>query len=419
MDSTPALATESKRPIQVLYVCPWAHWAGHAPEALARESAALVRAGAKVSLCTFTDVPDQRPVQSIRHTRVVSGWRGAPLGFLSRALHSAVPGRALAWFFEQFATLSLAVRLRSTVGYDVAYVRDGDPFVFIPFLLGLFFKRQNWAISLLGVGPVRSRDSIFYKFANSRIWRPVYRRGASRNRFVFLCENEQVGDFFEREFLGGILGGTVRVLPRGVAKADGRIPQREARRRIGLPEDGVVLLHFGALHPGKDIETVLGALKGVPDVRLVCAGRASLSVNLAHLVEREGLESKVIVRDSYIPEAEKPLYFASADAILLSYKRDFVQTASMLLEAARYGLPAVASDVGELGELVRRYRIGMLFTAEDPESLQDALARFLSSTRVERQEMRRNCEKLCDDFSLDSWAGRCLSVFAELCAAQE
>jgi len=419
VDSSPAPDTESERPIEVLYVCPWAHWAGHAPEALARESSALVRAGAKVSLCTFTDVPDQKPAGCVPHWKVVSGWRGSPLGFLSRALHSTPLGRGLAWFFEQFATLSLAVRLRNTMGYDVAYVRDGDPFVFIPFLLGLFFKQQNWAISLLGVGPVRSHGSIFYKFVNSRIWRPIYRWGASGNRFVFLCENEQVRDFFEKEFLDGMLRGTVRLLPGGVLKAEHHIPRREARRHLGLPQDGAVLLHFGALHQGKDIETVLEALKGVSGALLVCAGRAALSVDLAHVVKREGLESRVIIKDSYIPEAEKPFYFASADAIVLSYKRDFMQTASMLLESARFGLPAIASDVGELGELVKRYQSGLAFIAEDVESLQGALARFLGSTRDEREDMARNCERLCSDFSLDTWADQCLSILAELCEPHE
>ena len=131
-------------------------------------------------------------------------------------------------------------------------------------------------------------------------------------------------------------------------------------------------------------------------------------------MERECLEGRVIVRDSYIAETEKPLYFASADAVVLSYRKDFVQTASMLLEAARFGLPVIASDVGELGELVRRYRTGLVFRAEDPESLREAFARFLSSTSDDRVNMGRNCGKLCDDFSLDSWANQCLSIFAEL-----
>lgn len=409
---------EPAKGISVLYVCPWAHWTGHPPQAITRESSALLKAGAEVSLCTFRGIRDQEGLKEIPHRTVVSSWLGFPLGIITRLLHSLPKGRSLAGFLEQLATLCLAVKLRKSVRYDVIYLRDGDPFVFIPFVLGLVLKDYRWAISLLGMRLVRSPGCspgfLFYKFINAPVWKPIYRRGFSKNRFVFLCENRYIKDFFETDLLDGILSGKVRVVPPGVEKAADHVLQREARRYLGLPEDKTVFLHFGTLHQGKEVGTVLAAIKDIPDALLVHAGKVT-SVNLIESVKRYGLQGQVVIKDYYIPEAEKQYYFAAADAIILSYKKDFTQTASMLWEAARFQLPAIANDVGELGELVERYQIGLVFKAENATSLKKALSHFLTSSRSEKETMRNNCKKFCDAFSLNNWAQQYAKIFIELC----
>lgn len=406
---------EPERGLRVLYVCPWAHWSGHPPQAVTKESSALLKAGAEVSLCTFHGILDQKGAQIMPHRTVVSSRLGFPLGILTHLEHFTRKVRNVAWVIEQFSTLYLAVKLRKTLKYDVIYLRDGDPFIFMPFILGLFAKHHRWAIYLIGTAAVRSPGTWFYKFINAPFWKPIYHRSFSKNPFVFICENRYMKDFFETNLLDGILSGRVRILPKGVEKPAPYILQREARAKLGLPEDKAILLHFGSLHPGKDIETVLSAIRDVPDALLVHAGEVVPGFNLKQAVERCGLQSRVIIRDYYIPEAEKPYYFAAADAIILSYKRDFWQTASMLGEAAKFKLPAIASDVGELGELTKKYKVGLVFEAEDAPSLKGALSDFLSSSRRKREAMASNCEKLCDDFSLDIWAHKCVELLTELC----
>lgn len=406
---------ESEKRIRILYVCPLAHWAGHQPHAAIKESSALVKAGVEVSLCTFRGILDQKEPQIIPHRAVVSSWIGFPLGILTHLLHYSVKTKGLAWFMEVVSTLFLAVRLRKPLGYDVIYLRDGDPFIFIPFVLGLVFKDYRWAISLIGTRVTRSPGSLFYKFLNAPMWKPIYRRSFSKNQFTFLCQNTHMKDYFETNFLDGILSGSIAVVPVGVEETANYVPQKEARRYLGLPEDKVIFLHFGSLFLGKSIETVLAAVGDIADALFVHAGAVTLSVDLTGLVQRYGLQNRVIINDYYIPEAEKQYYFAAADTIILSYKRDFLQTASLVWEAARFKLPAIASDNGELGELVKRYKIGLVFKAEDAASLKGAISNFLNSSQSEIETMRSNCEKFCDEFSPDEWVKNCVRIFRELC----
>jgi len=418
---------ESEEQLKVLYVCPWAHWAGHPPEAAIHETSALVKAGAQVSLCTFRGILGQKEPQTIPHRTVVSSWIGFPLGVLVHLLLSLKinPIKGLAWFLEQLSTLFLAVKLRKTLRYDVIYLRDGDPFIFTPFVLGLFFRHYRWAVSLIGVKALLSPRSLshklFCKFLNAPIWKPIYRKSLAKNQFTFFCQNKYIKDYFEANFLDGILSGRVSVIPRGVGQPASNAPQKEARRYLGLPEDKVIFLHFGSLHSGKDIETILAAIRDVPDVLLVHAGAIAVRLplmtpqELIDSVQHHGLQNRVLIKDYYIPEAEKEYYFSAADAMLLSYKRDSLQTASLLWQAAKFRLPTIASDVGELGELVKRYNVGLVFKAEYTTSLKEALSHFLISSQAGRELIRSNCEKFCNQFSLENWAHKCMGIFTELC----
>ena len=409
-----AEVNESARRIKVLYVCHEAHWADHHHLMAERETCALLKAGIQVSLCTFRGIPDQEAPQVVPHRTVVSTWLGYPLDILTRLRYLTHTVRHVTKFIEQFSTLCLAVRLRRPLKYNVIYLRDGDPFIFMPFILGLFVKDHRWAISLIGTRALRSTSSWFYKFVNASLWKPVYRRSFSRNRYTFFCENIHMKNFFETDHLDGILSGRVRLLPRWVEKPANHILQRKARAKLGLPEDKAVFLHFGTLHLGKSVEPILAAIRDLPDALLVHAGYVGHQFNLRRLVERYGLESRVIAREHYIPEHEKQHYFSSADAIILSYKKDFVQTASMLWEAAKFKLPAIASESGELGELVQRYQIGLVFRAEDATSLKTVLSKFLNSTQKEREDMGSNYNKFSDDFSVDTWVHGLVDIITDL-----
>ena len=138
------------------------------------------------------------------------------------------------------------------------------------------------------------------------------------------------------------------------------------------------------------------------------------SQKLTDLIKHYGLQDRIIIRNHFIPESEKQYYFGAADAVILSYKKDSTQTASLYWQAARFGLPTIASDIGELGELIKEYKTGELFIAEDVDSLKRAICRFLLSNSTERLIMKDNCKKFCSRFSLDEWAKNCIEQMRKM-----
>jgi glycosyltransferase involved in cell wall biosynthesis len=383
----------------------------HNPHYVVKESEALLQAGVEVSLCTFQGILDKKESTDIVHKKVTSTWYGYPLGLLSRLLRSSTKLRLLAGFLEQSATLLLAVKLRKSLAYDVIYLRDGDPFIFLPILLGLVYRNHKWLVSLLGTKSVRSPGSLYYKFINAGIWKPIYRRSLSRNRFVFICENDDIKKNFEVDLLDGTLEGLVKVITPGIQVILSDISQQEARNYLSLPQDKPIFLHFGALHVGKNIEAVITAFKDIENAILVIVGKVTTnSVDLVSLVNRYGIQDKCVIRDCYISESDKRYYFAAADAIILSYRKSFSQTASQAWEAVGFKLPAIASGSCNLGEMVRDYKIGLVFSAEDVISLKDTLITFIGLSHTEKQIFKKNCEKLCAEFSIGKWTQEFLEV---------
>lgn len=160
-----------------------------------------------------------------------------------------------------------------------------------------------------------------------------------------------------------------------------RRSKEEARRELGLPAEGPVILFFGFVRAYKGLKYLLEALALSPlkDDRpcLVVAGEIwkEKEAYLAQ-IEALGLASQVRLVDSYIPDEEIPSYFAAADVFAAPYTGGS-QSGSLKL-AFGFGLPVVASEV-IAGDEERRLG-GDLLTVVPPadaHSLAEALARVL------------------------------------------
>jgi len=114
--------TKQEKNMKILYVCPWAHWAGHAPQAVKNEPLALIEQGAELSVCTFRGVLDQQETPSMPHFSVVSTKASFPLDIFTRLLNAMPGGMNVSRLLEQVSTLCLAVKLRRHFRYDIMYI---------------------------------------------------------------------------------------------------------------------------------------------------------------------------------------------------------------------------------------------------------------------------------------------------------
>jgi glycosyltransferase involved in cell wall biosynthesis len=154
--------------------------------------------------------------------------------------------------------------------------------------------------------------------------------------------------------------------------------KHEARGRLGLPHDGVVVLCVGRLLPVKGIDVLLNAWAGLPaDLRsrasLVVVGTGPSSAALETIITNRGIRDSVIMAGARNDVGD---HYRAADLFVLPSRAEGLSNA--LLEAMASGLPVVATAVGGALDVIRDGRNGLLAAPEDEMSLADALLTMLT-----------------------------------------
>lgn len=151
-----------------------------------------------------------------------------------------------------------------------------------------------------------------------------------------------------------------------------------ARRRLGLPEAGFIVLTAAADlgDERKGFARAVGAFEALrsPDKLLLTMGMTGELPPVSGAVHHSGH-----VTDEHLAA----LHYAAADVLLsVSNQEAFGQT---LVEAAATGCAVLAIDVGGVGEAVRHGRTGLLAPPGNPA----ALVRFLQRLHDDRDERER------------------------------
>ena len=186
----------------------------------------------------------------------------------------------------------------------------------------------------------------------------------------------------------GIDERRIHVLRNGVDTAMfAPFPRADARRRLGLEEQGPLVLAVGNLVPEKGFDILLRAIAGLPDVRLVVVGEGPLRAPLRSLADRVA-PRRVTFRDD-VAQGELRFHYAAADLLALPSLRE--GWPNVVLEAIACGTPVVASAVGGVPEMLSPPAPGTIVAERSEEawrrSLQDVLANGYAPDDVRRHAL--------------------------------
>ena len=160
----------------------------------------------------------------------------------------------------------------------------------------------------------------------------------------------------------------------------------QLRSELGIEPGRSVFLMFGALeNDRKGLNEIFDAIELLPPalcrrMTLLLAGtitpegRQKLEARIAQV--SAGREVQIIRQYTFIPDEAIHPYFQISDVVLVPYQRHIGMSA-ILVRAAAAQKPVLASDFGVVGELTRRYQLGLVIDATSPEEISKALIRFL------------------------------------------
>lgn len=156
------------------------------------------------------------------------------------------------------------------------------------------------------------------------------------------------------------------------------VPRHEAREKLGIGHDEKVVLFFGFIRHYKGLDMLLTAMADDrirrAGIRLLVAGEFYEDAKMyQEQIDQLNIRSSLILRTSFIPDAEVPLYFSAADVVIQPY-REATQSGVTPL-AYHFDKPMIVTRVGGLPDLVPHERAGLVVDPE-PHALADGVLRF-------------------------------------------
>lgn len=204
----------------------------------------------------------------------------------------------------------------------------------------------------------------------------------------------------------GVPESSIRVIPNGYDPSIFHPGDRfEARRRLGLPIDGKLVLSIGHLVSVKGFDMILTAVSKLSNpVWLVIAGRGPQYHALLSLAQKLGLDGRVWFVGE-IPHMLVAEFLRAADLLVIGSRSEGNPT--VLVEAIGCGRPVVATRVGGIPEVLTS-ETGILTTPGDTQGLADGIEQALT-----RRWSQESILTIAAQYQWPRLGKRLLNVYAE------
>lgn len=167
-----------------------------------------------------------------------------------------------------------------------------------------------------------------------------------------------------------------------------------------LPE-GFRIVFAGNIGVAQDFETILSVavkLKRYKDIQWIILGDGRRLDWLTKQIELRNLSASFHLKGRY-PANMMPVFFAQADVLLVTLKRDPLFALTVPGKIQSYmacGRPIVAALDGEGGRLITESGSGLSVPSEDVEQLSNAILTMYRMPKEEREAMGKRGQEYCE-----------------------
>ncbi len=185
----------------------------------------------------------------------------------------------------------------------------------------------------------------------------------------------------------GIDAAKVTVIPNAVdidKFAVGGVADLDLKRKLGL-EDKRLIGFIGSFYAYEGLDVLLRAVPAMvaklPDLRVLLVGGGPQDVQLRQLAKDLKIDDKVVFTGR-VPHEQVQQYYDLLDVLVyprMSMRLTDLVTPLKPLEAMAQGRVLAASDVGGHLELIEHGKTGILFKADNPESLAENVGALLAA----------------------------------------
>lgn len=202
-------------------------------------------------------------------------------------------------------------------------------------------------------------------------------------------------------------------------------PNASAAVRASFGLDARPLVIFvGNFYEWHDVETLLGAfdqtLEAYPDARMLLVGDGSRRPAMVERATDLGIDHAVQFT-GMVPHSEVPRLLAAADVAVVPYppmETDLWLSPLKLFEYMASGTAVIASNVGQLTDVIQDGHNGLLIPPGDVPAMAAALQQLIGNPALRSQLGRQAREDAVQKHSWDHYLSRLERVFATVIAGQ-
>lgn len=169
---------------------------------------------------------------------------------------------------------------------------------------------------------------------------------------------------------------------------------KDKRVRFAMPA-GFRVMFAGNIGAAQDFGTILSAaekLKHISAIHWIILGDGRQRPWVAEQVEKRQLQATVHLLGRH-PKEEMPNYFALADAMLVTLKKEKIFALTIPSKVQSYlacGRPVIAALEGEGRRVIEEAEAGLVVDPEDAEKLAEAVLAMYNTPEAKRREMGAN-----------------------------
>jgi glycosyltransferase involved in cell wall biosynthesis len=162
-----------------------------------------------------------------------------------------------------------------------------------------------------------------------------------------------------------------------------KIDTQEARNKLGIKNEELVILFFGFIRKYKGLDLLLDAMKILKDSKLPIANCQLLVAgefyedrkSYDEQIEKLGIKENLILHTNFIADSEVKYYLCAANLVVQPYKNATQSGVTPL--AYHFEKPMIVTNVGGLPSLVPNDRVGLI-AEPNPTSIAQKIVEYFT-----------------------------------------
>lgn len=240
-------------------------------------------------------------------------------------------------------------------------------------------------------------DGLIYPYKN-KIYRKIIQTSINRANHI-----ATYSDALKQSLISlGTDPDKITVIPQGVDTSKFHpMDKNNCRKQFNLPEDKLICLYAGRLHPMKGIFELVKVAEKYPNVNFIFAGQGTVPPHTNNCRFLGNIDPTTM-----------PKIMNCADFFVLPTHSEGLGL--VLLESLACGIPVIASNVGGCPEVVEDRRSGILIQPKSVESLSNGIEEIITDDQFRRFAGKYGRESVCNKYDENLMTDKLMKIHHSL-----